>query len=191
MKLSHGTFHYSLAVTCALVLFSPVTADEGSVSPSIWEFTIEPKPMIYKSGNVTYGNRLFMLPTDDCGVQIHAWFTSYNKEALKNLEGQDIEMDVVILEGKNNHPLMDEAHLEYVLDPSFGDLDLLFSIASFRLGNLSSAETLLNWEGMGATGFQMTAPSDEVFDVPVESWDFSGFKPAVQELLIWCKGNQA
>jgi hypothetical protein len=44
---------------------------------------------------------------------------------------------------------------------------------------------------MGATGFQMTAPSDEVFDVPLESWDFSGFKPAVQELLIWCKGNQA
>ena len=147
--------------------------------------------MIYKSGNVTYGNRLFMLPTDDCGVQIHAWFTSYNKEALKNLEGQDIEMDVVILEGENNYPLMNEAYLEYVLDPSFGDLDLLFSIASFRLGNLNSAETLLNWEDMCATGFQMTAPSDEVFDVPVESWDFSGFRPAVQELLTWCKGNQA
>lgn len=60
-----------------------------------------------------------MLPTDDCGVQIHAWFTSYNKEALKNLEGQDIEMDVVILEGENNYPLMNEAYLEYVLDPSF------------------------------------------------------------------------
>jgi hypothetical protein len=44
---------------------------------------------------------------------------------------------------------------------------------------------------MGATGFQMTAPSDEVFDVPVESWDFSGFRPAVQELLTWCKSNQA
>ena len=123
-------------------------------------------------------------------MQIHAWFTSYNKEALKNLEGQDIEMDVVILEGKNNHPLMDKAHLEYVLDPSYGDLDLLFSIASFRLGKLNSAETLLNWEDMGATGFQMTASSDEVFDVPVESWDFSGFKPAVQELLIWCKSTQ-
>ena len=68
MKLSLVTFHYSLAVTYALVLFSPVTADEGSVSPSIWEFTIEPKPMIYKSGNVTYENRLFMLSTDDCGV---------------------------------------------------------------------------------------------------------------------------
>jgi len=100
-------------------------------------------------------------------------------------------MDVVILEGKNNHPLMDEAHIEYVLDPNFSDSDLLFSIASFRLGKLNSAETLLNWEDMGATGFQMTAPSDEVFDVPVESYDFSGFKPAVQELLIWCKGNQA
>jgi hypothetical protein len=62
MKLSSNTFHYSLAVTCALLLSSPVAADEGSVSPSIWEFTIEPKPMIYKSGNVTYGNRLFMLP---------------------------------------------------------------------------------------------------------------------------------
>ena len=191
MKLSHGTFYYTLAVCCALLCFSPVAADEGSVSPSIWEFTIEPKPMIYKSGNVTYGNRLFMLQTDDCGVQVHAWFTSYNKEALKNLEGQDIEMDVVILEGENNYPLMDEAYLEYVLDPSFGDLDLLFSIASFRLGNLNSAETLLNWEDLGATGLQMTAPSDEVFDVPVESWDFSGFRPAVQELLTWCKGNQA
>ena len=88
--------------------------------------------MIYKSVNVTYGNRLFMLPTDDCGVQIHAWLTSYNKEALKNLEGQDIEMDVVILEGENNYPLMNEAYLEYVLDPSFGDLNFLFSIASFR-----------------------------------------------------------
>ena len=76
MKLSSNTFHYSLAVTYALLLFSPVAADEGSVSPSIWEFTIEPKPMIFKSGYVTYGNRLFMLPTDDCGVQIHAWFTS-------------------------------------------------------------------------------------------------------------------
>jgi len=191
MKLSHGTFYYTLAVSCALLCFSPVAADEGSVSPSIWEFTIEPKPMIYKSGNVTYGNRLFMLPTDDCGVQIHAWFTSYNKEALKNLEGQDIEMDVVILEGENNYPLMNEAYLEYVLDPSFGDLDLLFSIASFQLGKLNSAETLLKWEDMGATGFPMTAPSDEVFDVPVESWDFSGFRPAVQELLTWCKGNQA
>ena len=100
-------------------------------------------------------------------------------------------MDVVILEGENNYPLMNGAYLEYVLDPSFGDLDLLFSIASFRLGKLNSAETLLNWEDTGATGFQMTAPSDEVFDVPVESWDFSGFKPAVQELLTWCKGNQA
>jgi hypothetical protein len=50
-----------------------------------------------------------------------------------------------------------------ILDPSFGDLYLLFSIASFRLGNLNSAETLLNWEDLGATGFQMTAPSDEVF----------------------------
>jgi hypothetical protein len=191
MKLSSDTFYYSLAVTCALLFFTPVVADEGSVSQSIWEFTIEPKPMIYKSGNVTYGNRLFMLPTDDCGVQVHAWFTSYNKETLKNLEGQDIQMDVVILEGENSYSLMDEAYLEYVLDPSFGDLDLLFSIASFRLGKLNSAETFLNWEDMGATGFQMTAASDEVFDVPVESWDFSGLKPALQELLIWCKGNQA
>ena len=100
-------------------------------------------------------------------------------------------MDVVILESENNYPLMNEAYLEYVLDPSVGDLDLLFSIASFRLGNLNSAETLLNWEDLGATGLQMTAPSDEVFDVPVESWDFSGFKPAVQELLTWCKSNQS
>ena len=88
MKLSSDTFYYSLAVTCALLFFTPVVADEGSVSQSIWEFTIEPKPMIYKSGNVTYGNRLFMLPTDDCGVQIHAWFTSYNKEALKTLRAK-------------------------------------------------------------------------------------------------------
>ena len=146
--------------------------------------------MIYKFGNVTYGNRLFMLPTDNCGVQIHSWFTSYNKEALKNLEGQDIGTDVVILEGENNYPLMDEAYLEYVLDPSLGDLDLLFSIASFRLGNLNSAETLLHWEDMGATSFQMTAPSNEVFDVPGKSWNLSGFKPAVQELLTWYKSNQ-
>ena len=39
--------------------------------------------------------------------------------------------------------------------------------------------------------YSFHAPSDEVFDVPVESWDFSGFRPAVQELLTWCKGNQA
>jgi len=88
MKLSHGTFHYSLAVTCALLLFSPVTADEGSVSPSIWEFTIEPKPMIYKSGNVTYGNRLFMVPTDDCACKYMPGSHLTTKRLLKTLRAK-------------------------------------------------------------------------------------------------------
>ncbi len=179
--------HILVILSVSLFLYTKGVKADGHFNREPWNFSVEPKPLISKHGNITHGNKFFIIPNQDCSANLLAWFSSYNKTKLKGLEGKVIDLRFELLTYQKPIYLSNRNRISYILETDiWATTPMPFSIASVSLGKLDNITRLLDMKKDGIIGLRLSAPNDEYFDVPKEEWSFEGIEDAVSKVLKWC-----
>lgn len=177
----------TIILSVSIFLYSKTVAASEHFGREPWGFTYEPKPMIFKHGNITHGNKFFIIPNQDCSANLLGWFSSYNKIKLKELDGKVTDLKFELLTNQNPIYLSKRNRVSYILEPDiWSDKPMPFSVASVSLGKLDSITRLIDMKDDGVIGLRLTAPNDYYFDVPQEEWSLEGIEDAVSKILNWC-----
>jgi len=179
--------HVVVVLSFSFFLYSKNVKADEHFEREPWAFSSEPRPMIFKHGNVTHGNKFFIFANQNCSVQMFGWFTSYNKLKVKELEGKVTDLRFELLTEQAPIYMSKRNRVSYILGTDkWGDTPMPFSVAHVSLGRLDKITRLLDMRKDGVIGFRLTAPTDEYFDVPQETWGFEGIEEAVSKILKWC-----
>ena len=179
--------HVVVVLSFSFFLYSKSVKADEHFEREPWAFSSEPRPMIFKHGNVTHGNKFFIFANQNCSVQMFGWFTSYNKLKVKELEGKVTDLRFELLTEQAPIYMSKRNRVSYILETDkWGDSPMPFSVAHVSLGTLDKITRLLDMRKDGVIGFRLTAPTDEYFDVPQETWGFEGIEEAVSKILKWC-----
>ena len=179
--------HIAVILSVSIFLYSKTVKADEYFEREPWGFTDEPKPMIFKHGNITHGNKFFIIPNQDCSADLLGWFSSYNKTKLKELEGKITDLKFELLTNQNPIYLSKRNRVSYILEPDiWSAFPMPFSVASVSLGKLDSISRLIDMKENGVIGLRLSAPNDYYFDVPQEEWSFEGIEGAVSKILTWC-----
>lgn len=177
----------TIILSVSIFLYSKTVAASEHFGREPWGFTYEPKPMIFKHGNITHGNKFFIIPNQDCSANLLGWFSSYNKIKLKELDGKVTDLKFELLTNQNPIYLSKRNRVSYILESDiWSDKPMPFSVASVSLGKLDSITRLIDMKDDGVIGLRLTAPNDYYFDVPQEEWSLEGIEDAVSKILNWC-----
>jgi hypothetical protein len=179
--------HIAVILSVSLFLYTKSVKADDHFDREPWTFSVEPKPLIFKHGNITYGNKFFIIPNQDCSADLMGWFSSYNKTKLKELEGKITDLRFELLTNQKSIHLSNRSRISYILEPDLWDATPMpFSVASISLGRLEKITRLLDMKKDGIIGLRLSAPNDEYFDVPKEEWSFEGIEDAISKVLKWC-----
>ena len=179
--------HVAVVLSVSLCLYSKNVKADEHFQREPWAFSSESRPMISKHGNVTHGNKFFIVANQNCSVQMFGWFTSYNKLKVKELEGKVTDLRFELLTEQAPIYMSKRNRVLYILETDkWGDSPMPFSVAHVSLGTLDKITRLLDMRNDGIIGLRLTAPTDEYFDVPQEEWGFEGLEEAVSKILKWC-----
>ena len=179
--------HIAVILSVSIFLYSKTVKADEYFEREPWSFTNEPKPMIFKHGNITHGNKFFIIPNQDCSANLLGWFSSYNKTKLKELEGKVTDLKFELLTNQKPIYLSKRNRVSYILETDiWSEIPMPFSVASVSLGQLDSIGRLIDMKENGVIGLRLSAPNDYYFDVPQEEWSFEGIEGAVSKILTWC-----
>ena len=165
-------------------------AEEESHEDRAWTFTLNPSPHIFKWGNIFEGNRLIIKVDENCHGTMGAFFASRNKEQLFEAKGKTLPVALSVSLFTHTEVIQSQSKVLRVDAIVVDGVEANFAMSLLDLVSLDHIDQLSPLGDYQMTTFDLNIKSDVIYDVPHESWDLKGFKPALNKAVSWCWEKQ-
>jgi hypothetical protein len=167
--------------------------DASVIVTDPWEVVTDPFLMITKSGALTFGDRLYIIPNlADCTIaEFMVWAHTYDDAGLLALEGQDVDaiFSLLVVE-QNRVSLQAPVPLANALYAPITGRDWPpFAIGSFVFGSFDFERIIAAEGDPSVFGFSLEFPNGAA-GMRDNYWSLEGLFEAGNEALRKCQGKE-